>query len=255
MVKLTQNANCYEVQHQLMYYECTDSGHPSMSMMLSMMTMVSDAHSLFVGLDRTTVEKSGGAWVIINYEGKLADQQPSFGDQVILGTRAIAYNRFFAFREFWMTDLNHDREYVRLKAMFVMMNLKQRRLMRIPPELITPFESPVQNRLPRLATPAKLGDNYQRQDYRVRYFDIDINHHVNNARYFDWLLDPLGPTFLRHHYPLSFAIKYESEVREGATVESRYRVVQQAGALTTVHEIWADGDLCTTAEVKWRTVE
>ena len=255
MVELTQNANCYEVQHQLMYYECTDSGHPSMSMMLSMMTMVSDAHSIFVGLDRKTVEQSGGAWVVIGYEGKLADQQPSFGDQVILGTRAIAYNRFFALREFWMTDLNHEHEYVHLKAMFVMMNLKKRRLMRIPAELITPFVSPVENRLPRLATPTQLGEHFHSQNYRVRYFDIDINHHVNNARYFDWLMDPLGPSFLRHHYPLSFTIKYESEFKEGTVVESRYRVDQQADQLTTIHEIWSDGELCTAAELTWQSVE
>ena len=143
MTKLIQNANCYEMQHQLTYYECTDSGHPSMSMLLSMMTMVSDAHSIFVGLDRTAVDKSGGAWVIVGYEGQLAPHQPHFGEQVIIGTRALAYNQFFALREFWLSDLDHQQQYVHVKALFVMMDLKARRLMRIPAELITPFASPL----------------------------------------------------------------------------------------------------------------
>lgn len=256
MAELTQNANCYEMKHQLAYYECTDSGHPSMSMMCSMMTMVSDAHSIFVGLDRQTIEKSGGAWVVIGYDGTLSDEQPSFGDQVILGTKAIAYNRFFALREFWMTDLNHQHEYVRLRAMFVMMNLKKRRLMGIPDELIMPFNSPVEKRLPRLASPVELGADFDNQDYRVRYFDIDINHHVNNARYFDWLMDPLGADFLRHHQVASFTIKYESEVKEGSTVTSRYRLADgESDAPTSVHEVWSNGELCTAATIKWKKVQ
>ncbi|MDO4902647.1 MAG: acyl-ACP thioesterase, partial [Limosilactobacillus sp.] len=69
MAELTQNANSYEMTHTLTYYECTDNGHPSMSMLLSMMTMSSDVHSIFVGLDRDAIEQSGGAWVVIGYEG------------------------------------------------------------------------------------------------------------------------------------------------------------------------------------------
>lgn len=222
MTELQQNANCYEILHQIKYYECTDTGHPSLSMLASMMTMVSDAHSIFVGLDRATIEQSSGAWVVIGYEGHLSDDQPKFGDQVILGTRALAYNSFFALREFWMDDLTHQHRYAHLKALFVMMNLTKRRLMRIPAELIEPFQSPVQKRLDRPATPGKLPAAYEQRQYRVRYYDIDINHHVNNARYFDWLTDPLGATFLRAYQPVKFTIQYQSEVQEGQLVESRY---------------------------------
>lgn len=251
MTELKQTADCYEMQHQLAYYECTDSGHPSMSMLLSMMTMVSDAHSISLGLDRATVDACGGAWVVIGYEGSFAPEQPTFGDQVIIGTRALAYNHFFALREFWLTDLRHEHEYVRLRAMFVMMNLAKRHLMRIPNQVITPFHSPLDNHLPRLATPAKLGPTFTSRTYQVRYFDIDINHHVNNARYFDWLLDPLGADFLRHHQPRSLKIKYVAEVKEGAMVESRCHVDRQAGQLRTIHEIWSAGQCCTTAELSW----
>ena len=102
-----------------------------------------------------------------------------------------------------------------------------------------------------MAKPGQLPAEYAARDYRVRYFDIDINHHVNNARYLDWMLDPLGPDFLRQHRPVAFKINYEAEVQEGATVESRY--VLDRPTLTTVHEIWAGGRRCTTAELSWQT--
>lgn len=253
MTELKQDANCYEMQHQLAYYECTDSGHPSMSMVFSMMTMVSDAHSIALGLNHDVVTVTGGAWVVIGYEGHFAKEQPTFGDQNIIGTRAIAYNQFFALREFWLCDPEHRHDFVRLRAMFVMMNLTKRRLMRIPEQLITPFNSPLKKRLPRLETPTELGDDFTSQDYRVRYFDIDINHHVNNARYFDWLLDPLGADFLRRYQPETLKIRYEEEVQEGAMVESRYRIEHRSDQqLTTIHEIWSAGKCCTAAEISWQ---
>lgn len=253
MTELQQTANCYEMLHQLKYYECTDTGHPSLSMLMSMMTMVSDAHSIFMGLDRQKVEQSGGAWVVISYEGHLSAKQPRYGDQVILGTRATASNAFFALREFWMDDLHHH-HYAHIKALFVMMNLQKRRLMKIPDELLAPFESPVQKRLDKPKKPGKLSGDFTSQQYRVRYYDIDVNHHVNNARYFDWLTDPLGAVFLRHHQPVAFTIQYQNEVQENATVESRLARIQDDGTTTSQHEVWSGGECCTSAEITWASV-
>lgn len=33
------------------------------------------------------------------------------------------------------------------------------------------------------------------RDYYVRYFDIDMNGHVNNSKYLDWIYDVLGCAF------------------------------------------------------------
>ncbi|MDO4902648.1 MAG: thioesterase, partial [Limosilactobacillus sp.] len=200
------------------------------------------------------IEQSGGAWVVIGYEGEFSPEQPSVGDEVILGTRAIEYNSFFALREFWLTDLDHKHEYARIKAMFVMMNLEKRRLMRIPNELITPYKSTLNKRLAQLKAPSKLPDDFQEKEYQVRYFDIDLNHHVNNARYFDWMLDPLGAEFLRTHYPAYLTIKYENEVKEESTVQSRVHIDRDGDQVKTIHEIWSHGELCTMAEMTWNHI-
>lgn len=254
-MELKQEKQAYEMPHQLTYYECDDTGHPTMSMMLSMMTMVSDAHCISLGMDTATIQQTGGAWVITEYDGEVAADQPTFGDQVILGTRALAYNRFFALREFWMTDASHEKRYLHLRATFVFMNLEKRRLMSIPKQLIEPFDSPEQKRLPHLANPATIiSDDPASKEYQVRYFDIDVNHHVNNARYLDWLLDPLGGEFLRTHRPVSLVIRYQHEVREDATVTSQYQLVEDTGGLSSRHALLVSGQVCATAEIGWHGV-
>ena len=249
-MELKQEKLVYEMPHQLTYYECDDTGHPTMSMMLSMMTMVSDAHCISLGMDTATIQQTGGAWVVTEYDGEVAAAQPRFGDQVILGTRALAYNRFFALREFWMTDANHEKRYLHLRATFVFMNLEKRRLMSIPKQLIEPFGSPEQKRLPRLTSPARVTTtNPTSRQYQVRYFDI--NHHVNNARYLDWLIDPLGGEFLRTHRPISLVIKYQHEVREDAVVTSQYQLVKNNDGLSSRHTLLVDDQVCATAEIGW----
>ena len=253
-MELKQEKQTNEMPHQLTYYECDDTGHPTMSTLLSMMTMVSDAHCIALGMDTATIQQTGGAWVITEYDGEVAAEQPRFGDQVILGTRALAYNRFFALREFWMTDASHEKRYLHLRATFVFMNLEKRRLMSIPKQLIEPFGSPVQKRLPRLASPAGLTTaDPASKKYQVRYFDIDVNHHVNNARYLDWLLDPLGGEFLRTHRPVRLVIKYQHEVRENTTVTSQYQLVENDDSLASRHTLLVGDQVCATAEIGWVT--
>ncbi len=251
-MELKQKTQTYEMPHLLAYYECDETGHPSMSMLLSMISMASDEHSMALGMGIEKVQATGGTWVVSGYEGQLAEQQPVFGETIILGTRAVAYNRFFAVREFWITDKEHNIEYARIKAIFVFMNLKTRRMESIPTTLIEPFHSPVVKRIPRLKRPQKLNENAPivEKDYRVRYFDLDANHHVNNARYFDWLLDPLGRDFLKTHRLKKFNLQYLQEVRDGEKIDSKVSKLIE-GQRTTRHQISSDNQIDAIAEIEW----
>mgnify|MGYP000688892819 FL=1 len=37
--------------------------------------------------------------------------------------------------------------------------------------------------------------------YRVRYFDLDMNGHVNNSKYLEWMLDVFDLDFLTKYTP------------------------------------------------------
>ena len=52
----------------------------------------------------------------------------------------------------------------------------------------------------------------------VRYSDLDVNSHVNSARYIRWLLDSYGLDFHRSHSLRRLEINYVSETRGGETI-------------------------------------
>ncbi len=123
----------------------------------------------------------------------------------------------------------------------------------IPLALIEPFKAPVAKRISRLKRPQKLDENASviKKNYQVRYFDLDANHHVNNARYFDWLLDPLGRDFLRENQIKRFNLQYLQEVRNGEIVESKVNKLQTNDGTVTYHQIGVDKQIDAIAEIEW----
>ena len=88
----------FEMHHHVKYYECDTSGHPTLAMIVAMLILASEADNKGNGVGLKRAGQYGGGWVIINYEGTLAEKQPVKGEEVILGTRVRAYNRFFVIR-------------------------------------------------------------------------------------------------------------------------------------------------------------
>lgn len=250
-MELRQSKQEYEMTHELTYYECDENGQPTLSMVMGIMSVVSSEHSKRLGITRETIYATGGAWVITGFSGKLALHELQIGDQIVVGTRATGYNRFLASREFWIRDVNGDHEYAHIRAMLVFMNLKTRKMEPIPAELIQPYAALETLRLPRVTKPKRIkaGVDLQEKDYHVRYFDLDTNHHVNNARYFDWLMDPLGEAFLASHHLTEFAIQYSHEVRANHDVSSQFLMAEPQ---RSIHRITNDGEVCTLAEFRWQ---
>ena len=60
----------------------------------------------------------------------------------------------------------------------------------------------------------------------VRFTDLDVNGHMNNTRYFDWIFDVLPSDFHRDHTMKELTICYLSEAREGQTLDMNWDVLE-----------------------------
>ena len=89
------------------------------------------------------------------------------------------------------------------------------------------------------------------RDYHVRYFDIDMNGHVNNSKYLDWMYDVLGYEFLKTHEPLRMTLKYVKEVSSGGQITSSYQLDQ----LISYHQITSNGYLNAQAMIEWQPIQ
>ncbi len=93
-----------------------------------------------------------------------------------------------------------------------------------------------------------LAGGEERASFKVRYNDLDMNNHVNNIKYIEWLMESVEPEYRRAHLPVEISVNFLAEALYGQDV--------------TVHSVQTDGfshavknrngdDICR-AQTVWR---
>lgn len=245
-------AHRYLAQHQVNYYEGDTKGQMTLAMLINVALLVAGQQNDQLGVGATEVQKHGIGWVVTQYEIAI-QRMPKVGETVTFGTVATAYNKFFCYRDLWVETQAGER-IVTIHSMWVMMDYQTRKMRPIISEIIKPYAAkPIKGVLkrPRI-THVDSAQASPAQPYRVRYFDIDRNQHVNNSHYFDWMLDHLGYDFLSQHDITHVVIRYEREVQYGNVPTSQYQQVHTTDNLITRHVIMNQGQRCAEAEIYWQ---
>ena len=74
------------------------------------------------------------------------------------------------------------------KTTFALMDYETRKVAEVPDEVVAPYGADKIKKLIR-GPRYKALENPIETLYRVRYFDLDMNGHVNNSKYLEWMLD------------------------------------------------------------------
>ncbi len=157
-----------------------------------------------------------------------------------------AYNKFFCHRMFYIYDENGNL-LLDILCYFVLIDFETRKVAPVPEVLIEPFQSEQVKKLPRAPKYHELDAPFV-QEFSVRYFDLDMNGHVNNSKYLEWMCESLGYDFLLCHVPKKIQLKYIKEVAPTSQVSSRLVTT----ALHSQHEIVVEGHIHAQATVEWR---
>ncbi|MBW1605977.1 acyl-ACP thioesterase domain-containing protein [Lactobacillus sp. Sy-1] len=240
----------YSERHRVTYYETDNQNRVTIPMLINMAIMVSQDQNNALALTDEFILSFGVTWVVIQYDLDI-DHLPKTDEHITLQTQSTSYNKFFAFREFWILD-EAGRQCAYIKSLWVAMNVEQRRLAPIPHEIVDPYQSKAVKMTPHLKRPKKIDTVTTSHQYRTRYSDIDTNIHVNNTRYLDWMIDLLPYEFLVSHFPAHINLKYDNEVRYGTMIESNYERTTVDDQIVTKHEIHNNGKIAAVANFTWQ---
>lgn len=233
--------------HRVVYYETNVTGKISLPFLFDNMLVVGDDQSTFLGISLEDMKAKGLGWVITQNLLNVK-RMPENGEILTLTTQADSYNSYFCYRDFNVYD-EQGQEIVSMHTVFVMINQKDRKLVRIDPELVAPFGAEHVKKMERLPVIKERPDYSLTNDYRVRYLDIDLNQHVNNVRYLNWIIDVLPFKFLASHEVASLNIQYKKEVHYGDTVTSLAELDEVN--LTSQHCIKNHGEVSCLATINW----
>lgn len=240
--------NTFSMPYQVAYYDTDFRGRMTVERLIAVAVLASETQSTALNRDAAYLTPLNLGWIITHYEINI-DQLPKVLDKVEFFTRATTWNKFFCYRDFWVNDESGKR-LVTVHTTFALMDLTTRKIKTVTEEIIGPFGGYKENKIKRPDKFAPIDETVaEALPYRVRYYDLDSNQHVNNSKYFTWLLDPLGKEFLESHKPIKITIRFDLEVSYGETIQSLY--VFDEPTKISRHVIKNGDQIFTEAQVEW----
>lgn len=180
-------------------------------------------HTTELGCGKDRTLERGLLWVVARVRIEV-NRLPGYEDTVELESRPGDMMHIIFPRHVTLKSPEGE-EYLRATSLWMLADAKTRRMV---------FPARYGIEIPGCRDDAAIRDlpeireiHPQREMIRtVRYSDIDINGHVNNTHYPDWLDDLFDEEFHRTHFWKSLQINYMNEIPAGSEV---HLGVEQAG--------------------------
>lgn len=239
----------YQMKMKIPFDMADMNGHIKLPDVILLSLQVSGMQSIELGVsDKAILEDYNLVWIITDYDIEVV-RLPRFAEEITIETEALSYNRLFCYRRFTIYD-EAGQDLIHMMATFVLMDRDSRKVHAVEPEIVAPYQSDFDKKLIRGSKYESLEEPISK-DYHVRFYDLDMNGHVNNSKYLDWIFEVMGADFLTHYIPKKINLKYVKEVRPGGVITS---AVERSG-LESKHEITSDGATNAQAIITWQEMK
>ena len=239
----------YQMKMKIPFDMADMNGHIKLPDVILLSLQVSGMQSIELGVsDKAILEDYNLVWIITDYDIEVV-RLPRFAEEITIETEALSYNRLFCYRRFTIYD-EEGWELIHMMATFVLMDRDSRKVHAVEPEIVAPYQSDFDKKLIRGPKYESLNEPISK-DYHVRFYDLDMNGHVNNSKYLDWIFEVMGADFLTQYIPKKINLKYVKEVRPGGVITS---AVERTG-LESKHEIISDGATNAQAIITWQEIK
>jgi len=173
------------------------------------------------------------AWFLLKYRLEFEDYPEGIYDLTIK-TEPRGYNKFFAFRDFYI--LHHGEQIGRATSSWALVDLNTKSMANAS-EILANNKYMVQHEkreddlsYGKIRLPEKFDIE---KTFEVRFDDLDVNRHVNNANYIVWAIEPLDFEFRRANKLKTVDMVFKKEITYGSKVLSQVSVDGQ----NTIHAV------------------
>lgn len=232
-------------------YEVDALGRMSLPVLGNMLQEAASRHASHLGWGYDALISQQCIWVLTALRIDL-DRDPRWNDTITIDTWPSGRNRLYYHRDFRIK--NQMNECLGTATTnWIIIDIKTRKPARV--EIPQPVDY---NEMERLyeSQPRKWpvsDEMHLIETIGVRFDDLDINHHVNNIRYFDWMMRSIDSEFRRNHRMKTFEIHFLSEATDRDTVQiSLHQGVHRIQHLLTRTQ---DDKSLTQAFSEWESME
>jgi acyl-ACP thioesterase len=212
--------NTYDETFRLRPRDCDLNEKWRPSAILETMQDAAGAHSKLLGCGRDELVKQDIVWVLSRLELHM-DRYPAVGEQITVHTFPTPTRICFFPRYYIFTDA-HGEMIGKAGSLWLLLDVNTRRM--LPPGEVGKLIPDNKNLSVPMNLPATVGSLQGEEfvsEYRPVYTDLDVNGHVNNTRYADWLCNSLGIDLMKEYEPEHIILNYNHEVLPGHVITLR----------------------------------
>ena len=162
--------------------------------------------------------KDNNIWVVARMQMKI-NRLPKLGEEIVIATHP-GETKTFMFPRYFMVYDKHKNLLVSVSSIWVVTNYATRKI------VLRPFANrslPAESHKDDLSLPERISGTEsatQLVDQRkTRYSEMDMNGHINNTHYIDYILDTHNFDFYKRNRITGIEINYEKEILNDSVVD------------------------------------
>ncbi len=198
------------------------------SYILSLAQDIAGDHCVLLGTNREALEQHRLFWAVIRQRVQIT-RLPRSAETITLETWPMPTTRTAYPRATVAYDKDRN-ELFRCISLWVLMDLDTRTMI-LPGKSGITVDGVLRGN--ELAAPGSLAPKELAcaMERTVRFTELDVNGHMNNCRYLDWIADLLPSAFHESHVVKEFSISYLSESKEGDCVALQWEITEEGHLL------------------------
>lgn len=195
--------------------DCTKHKTIKLPNLLDQMQEAAWSNAIALGFSTIDLMENNITWVMNRMRIEI-HRLPGHREEIKVETWPAAMDKYFTKRDFrvWAAD---NELLVEATSNWLVMDIDTRGLIAIP-EYIKEAKFVVdRNNVAPISDKVKYDNDQtsQSRNIQVSWFDIDINDHVNNIKYYQWILDSLEGSYLEKHRLKKIDITFKHEGKYG----------------------------------------
>lgn len=191
-------------------FEVDTDGFALISVIANYMQEAAGSHAERLGLSMQSLLDQNMGWILNRFTVHI-HRYPKAGEVIRIETWPMGADRLFAYRDFELFD-EKGAMILSARTAWLILDIVKRRPISTPDNVKELGAK--NNRFARIEIPSRFPkvdtQPVKQVDFAVRRSDLDINRHVNNVKYLEWILETLGVNeqVVR---PKSFDIQFRAE--------------------------------------------
>ncbi len=232
----------YRKKHMIQVSDVDFSKKLKLSTLFIYFQDLATEHSEILGKGRNVLQKDNLIWVLASARADVK-RYPVWGESIFVETWPLQPDKINFERDFLVYDEN-DNIIIKAVTNWVIIDINSRRLKRAKalnsefPEVDR--ERAIDCKLDRINTRSDTEESYRKT---VGYSDIDMNEHLNNSKYLDYIMDCFSIEEHKNYFSKSIEIHYIHEALPGDTLILRKGIDESDKGIVYVEGTSENSDL------------